>query len=133
MTDLSTILLNQNLMNSALDAANSSGAINLNNKLSQNNTNSPAEVNTTKEQGVYAVKGDHLYKEEMDINTDGVITNAEMSQYYAQLDKDYGNGLSSIQSKTVSNVVTTAQAANAYAANETGYAIPYTSLIEKYA
>ena len=72
-------------------------------------------------------------KEEMDINTDGVITNAEMTQYYAQLDKDYGNGLSSIQSKTVSNVVTTAQAANAYAANETGYAIPYTSLIEKYA
>lgn len=90
----------------------------------------PAQVSESSEQGVYAVKGDSKYKEEMDINTDGVVTNAEMAQYYAKLAKDYGDGISSLQNKTVGNVVTTAQAANAYMANQVNFSAGYTSLIE---
>lgn len=90
----------------------------------------PAQVSESSEQGVYAVKGDSKYKEEMDINTDGVVTNAEMAQYYAKLANDYGDGISSLQNKTVGNVVTTAQAANAYMANQVNFSAGYTSLIE---
>lgn len=90
----------------------------------------PAQVSESSEQGVYAVKGDSKYKEEMDINTDGVVTNAEMVQYYAKLANDYGDGISSLQNKTVGNVVTTAQAANAYMANQVNFSAGYTSLIE---
>lgn len=90
----------------------------------------PAQVSESSEQGVYAVKGDSKYKEEMDINTDGVVTNAEMAQYYAKLANDYGDGLSSLQNKTVGNVATTAQAANAYMANQVNFSAGYTSLIE---
>lgn len=90
----------------------------------------PAQVSESSEQGVYAVKGDSKYKEEMDINTDGVVTNAEMAQYYAKLTNDYGDGISSLQNKTVGNVVTTAQAANAYMANQVNFSAGYTSLIE---
>ena len=58
----------------------------------------PAQVSeSSSDQGVYAVKGDSKYKEEMDINTDGVVTNAEMAQYYAKLANDYGDGISSLQ------------------------------------
>lgn len=89
----------------------------------------PAQVSESSEQGVYAVKGDSKYKEEMDINTDGVVTNAEMAQYYAKLANDYGDGISSLQNKTVGNVATTAQAANAYMANEATFSVGYTSLI----
>lgn len=89
----------------------------------------PAQVSESSEQGVYAVKGDSKYKEEMDINTDGVVTNAEMAQYYAKLANDYGDGISSLQNKTVGNVATTAQAANAYMANEATFSASYTSLI----
>ena len=88
-----------------------------------------AQVSESSEQGVYAVKGDSKYKEEMDINTDGVVTNAEMAQYYAKLANDYGDGISSLQNKTVGNVATTAQAANAYMANEAIFSAGYTSLI----
>lgn len=90
----------------------------------------PAQVSESSEQGVYAVKGDSKYKEEMDINTDGVVTNAEMAQYYAKLTNDYGDCISSLQNKTVGNVVTTAQAANAYMANQVNFSAGYTSLIE---
>lgn len=90
----------------------------------------PAQVSESSEQGVYAVKGDSKYKEEMDINTDGVVTNAEMAQYYAKLANDYGDGISSLQNKTVGNVVTTAQAVNAYMANQVNFSAGYTSLIE---
>ncbi len=90
----------------------------------------PAQVSESSEQGVYAVKGDSKYKEEMDINTDGVVTNAEMAQYYAKLANDYGDGISSLQNKTVGNVVTTAQAANAYMSNQVNFSAGYTSLIE---
>lgn len=90
----------------------------------------PAQVSESSEQGVYAVKGDSKYKEEMDINTDGVVTNAEMAQYYAKLANDYGDGISSLQNKTVGNVVTTTQAANAYMANQVNFSAGYTSLIE---
>ena len=90
----------------------------------------PAQVSESSEQGVYAVKGDSKYKEEMDINTDGVVTNAEMGQYYAKLANDYGDGISSLQNKTVGNVVTTAQAANAYMSNQVNFSAGYTSLIE---
>ena len=90
----------------------------------------PAQVSESSDQGVYAVKGDSKYKEEMDINTDGVVTNAEMAQYYAKLANDYGDGISSLQNKTVGNVVTTAQAANAYMANQVNFSAGYTSLIE---
>ena len=90
----------------------------------------PAQVSESSEQGVYAVKGDSKYKEEMDINTDGVVTNAEMAQYYAKLTNDYGDGISSLQNKTVGNVVTTAQAANVYMANQVNFSAGYTSLIE---
>ena len=90
----------------------------------------PAQVSESFEQGVYAVKGDSKYKEEMDINTDGVVTNAEMAQYYAKLANDYGDGISSLQNKTVGNVATTAQAANAYMANQVNFSAGYTSLIE---
>lgn len=89
-----------------------------------------AQVSESSEQGVYAVKGDSKYKEEMDINTDGVVTNAEMAQYYAKLANDYGDGISSLQNKTVGNVATTAQAANAYMANQVNFSAGYTSLIE---
>lgn len=89
----------------------------------------PVQVSESSEQGVYAVKGDSKYKEEMDINTDGVVTNAEMAQYYAKLANDYGDGISSLQNKTVGNVATTAQAANAYMANEATFSAGYTSLI----
>ena len=90
----------------------------------------PTQVSESSEQGVYAVKGDSKYKEEMDINTDGVVTNAEMAQYYAKLANDYGDGISSLQNKTVGNVATTAQAANAYMANQVNFSAGYTSLIE---
>ena len=90
----------------------------------------PAQVSESSEQGVYAVKGDSKYKEEMDINTDGVVTNAEMAQYYAKLANDYGDGISSLQNKTVGNVATTAQAANVYMANQVNFSARYTSLIE---
>lgn len=90
----------------------------------------PAQVSESSEQGVYAVKGDSKYKEEMDINTDGVVTNAEMAQYYVKLANDYGDGISSLQNKTVGNVVTTAQVANAYMANQVNFSAGYTSLIE---
>ena len=90
----------------------------------------PAQVSESSEQGVYAVKGDSKYKEEMDINTDGVVTNAEMAQYYAKLANDYGDGISSLQNKTVGNVATTAQAANVYMANQVNFSAGYTSLIE---
>lgn len=90
----------------------------------------PAQVSESSEQGVYAVKGDSKYKEEMDINTDGVVTNAEMAQYYAKLANDYGDSISSLQNKTVGNVATTAQAANAYMANQVNFSAGYTSLIE---
>lgn len=90
----------------------------------------PAQVSESSEQGVYAVKGDSKYKEEMDINTDGVVTNAEMVQYYAKLANDYGDGISSLQNKTVGNVATTAQAANVYMANQVNFSAGYTSLIE---
>lgn len=90
----------------------------------------PAQVSESSEQGVYAVKGDSKYKEEMDINTDGVVTNAEMAQYYAKLANDYGDGISSLQNKTVGNVATTAQAVNAYMANQVNFSAGYTSLIE---
>ena len=90
----------------------------------------PAQVSESSKQGVYAVKGDSKYKEEMDINTDGVVTNAEMAQYYAKLANDYGDGISSLQNKTVGNVATTAQAANAYMANQVNFSAGYTSLIE---
>ena len=90
----------------------------------------PAQVSESSEQGVYAVKGDSKYKEEMDINTDGVVTNAEMAQYYAKLANDYGDGISSLQNKTVGNVATTAQAANVYMANQVKFSAGYTSLIE---
>ena len=89
-----------------------------------------AQVSESSEQGVYAVQGDSKYKEEMDINTDGVVTNAEMAQYYVKLANDYGDGISSLQNKTVGNVVTTAQAANAYMANQVNFSAGYTSLIE---
>lgn len=90
----------------------------------------PAQVSESSEQGVYAVKGDSKYKEEMDINTDGVVTNAEMAQYYAKLANDYGDSISSLQNKTVGNVATTAQAANVYMANQVKFSAGYTSLIE---
>ena len=90
----------------------------------------PAQVSESSEQGVYAVKGDSKYKEEMDINTDGVVTNAEMAQYYAKLANDYGDSISSLQNKTVGNVATTTQAANAYMANQVNFSAGYTSLIE---
>lgn len=90
----------------------------------------PAQVAESSEQGVYAVKGDSKYKEEMDINTDGVVTNAEMAQYYAKLANDYGDSISSLQNKTVGNVATTAQAANVYMANQVNFSAGYTSLIE---
>lgn len=90
----------------------------------------PAQVSESSEQGVYAVKGDSKYKEEMDINTDGVVTNAEMAQYYAKLANDYGDSISSLQNKTVGNVATTAQAANVYMANQVNFSAGYTSLIE---
>ena len=90
----------------------------------------PAQVSESSDQGVYAVKGDSKYKEEMDINTDGVVTNAEMAQYYAKLANDYGDGISSLQNKTVGNVATTAQAANVYMANQVNFSAGYTSLIE---
>lgn len=90
----------------------------------------PAQVSESSEQGVYAVKGDSKYKEEMDINTDSVVTNAEMAQYYAKLANDYGDSISSLQNKTVGNVATTAQAANVYMANQVKFSAGYTSLIE---
>ena len=90
----------------------------------------PAQVSESSEQGVYAVKGDSKYKEEMDINTDGVVTNAEMAQYYAKLANDYGDSISSLQNKTVGNVATTAQADNVYMANQVKFSAGYTSLIE---
>ena len=90
----------------------------------------PAQVSESSEQGVYAVKGDSKYKEEMDINTDGVVTNAEMAQYYAKLANDYCDSISSLQNKTVGNVATTAQAANVYMANQVKFSAGYTSLIE---
>ena len=90
----------------------------------------PAQVSESSEQGVYAVKGDSKYKEEMDINTDGVVTNAEMAQYYAKLANDYGDSISSLQNKTVGNVANTAQAANVYMANQVNFSAGYTSLIE---
>lgn len=126
MADVSAMLMNLGLMESALQSApkvSNAGVDRL---------NQAAQVQQTadsKEQGVYAVKGDSLYKEEMDANTDGVVTNAEMAEYYAKLVSDYGGEVPTLPS-TTNNVVTTSQAANAYMANESTYSAPYTSLIE---
>lgn len=121
MPDVSALALNQSLIQSALASAPKS-----NSAIQALNTSS----GSAQEQGVYAVKGDSLYKEEMDFNTDGVVTNAELAQYYAQIAGDYGDSVSSLQDTSVGNVVTTAQAASAYAANEVSFSAPYTSLIE---
>lgn len=133
MADLSAMMLNQGLMESALsfqptvqaNALKSAAVSSADSASKPQNTESAAA-----EEGVYAVKGDSKYKEEMDTNTDGVITNTEMTQYYAKLASDYGSSLPSLENKSVGNVVTTAQAANAYMANEAAYSAGYTSLIQ---
>lgn len=133
MADLSAMMLNQGLMESALsfqptvqaNALKSAAVSSADSASKPQNTESVAA-----EEGVYAVKGDSKYKEEMDTNTDGVITNTEMTQYYAKLASDYGSSLPSLENKSVGNVVTTAQAANAYMANEAAYSAGYTSLIQ---
>jgi len=81
---------------------------------------------------VYATKGDSKYKASMDINGDGTITNQEVSAYYAKIASSYGSNLNSLQVKTVGNVATSAQAANAYSANNIAYstASTGTSFIE---
>ena len=64
------------------------------------------------------------------INSDGVVTNAEMVQYYAKVASDYGSDFSGLTSRSTENVVTTAQAANAYMANEAAFSAGATSYIE---
>ena len=130
MPDLSSMILNQSLVESSLASASCLLAKNVGTSIVDKTPAVDSSFGAANQQGVYAVKGDSLYKEEMDLNTDGVITNEEMSQYYAKLATDYGDGVSSLENKTVGNVVTTAQAANAYMANEAAYSAAYTSLIE---
>lgn len=132
--DLMALKMNQQLIDSAMSfqptAKSSLTPVSAIKSNVASASQEPAQVSESSEQGVYAVKGDSKYKEEMDINTDGVVTNAEMAQYYAKLANDYGDGISSLQNKTVGNVVTTAQAANAYMANQVNFSAGYTSLIE---
>ena len=124
MADVSAMMLNLSLMQSAISSIPQQPAA----KLEQSADVQAASE--SKEQGVYAVKGDSLYKEEMDANTDGVVTNAEMAQYYAKIASDYGGSPQPLGNK-VGSVVTTSQAANAYMSSEAAYSAPYTSLIEK--
>ncbi len=126
MADVSAMLMNLSLMESALQSTPKMPTASVD-KLNQ--FANVQQTGESKEQGVYAVKGDSLYKEEMDANTDGIVTNAEMAQYYAKIASDYG-GKAPTLANTTSNVVTTAQAANTYMANEAVYSAPYTSLIE---
>ena len=132
--DLMALKMNQQLINSAMSfqptVKSSLTPVSAIKSNVASASQEPAQVSESSEQGVYAVKGDSKYKEEMDINTDGVVTNAEMAQYYVKLANDYGDGISSLQNKTVGNVVTTAQAANAYMANQVNFSAGYTSLIE---
>ena len=124
MADVSALMMNLSLMQSALTSVTTQSPTT---KLDQ-----AANVKTTSnssEQDVYAVKGDPLYNEEMDTNTDGVVTNQEMAAYYAKIASDYGGSPPTL-ANTTSNVVNTSQAANTYMANEATYSAPYTSLIE---
>ena len=126
MPDLSAMMLNLSLTESAL---NSAPKVNIKEAPSAaQNTQVDSSANV--DQGVYAVKGDSLYKEEMDTNTDGVVTNAEMAQYYAKVSSEYGSNFSGLGSRSTENVVTTAQAANAYMANEAAFSAGATSYIE---
>lgn len=126
MADVSAMLMNLSLMESTLQSTPKVSSANVD-RLNQ--TANVQQTADSKEQGVYAVKGDSLYKEEMDANTDGVVTNAEMAQYYAKIASDYGGEVPTL-ANTTNNVVTTSQAANTYMANEATYSAPYTSLIE---
>lgn len=132
--DLMALKMNQQLINSAMSfqptVKSSLTPVSAIKSNVASASQEPAQVSESSEQGVYAVKGDSKYKEEMDINTDGVVTNAEMAQYYAKLVNDYGDSISSLQNKTVGNVATTAQAANVYMANQVNFSAGYTSLIE---
>ena len=65
----------------------------------------------------------------MDSNLDGVITNIEMGQYYAQLAVDYGNDIVSLQNNSIGSIVVASQAANVYSANDVAYSAPHTSLL----
>ena len=121
MSDISALLLNQSIMQSALNAVPASTA-------PVQSINSSAA--SPQDSNVYALEGDSLYNEDMDVNGDGVVTNEEMTQYYAKLASDYGSNISSLENKTVGNVVTAAQAVNTYSANESAYSAPYTSLIK---
>ncbi len=124
MADVSAMMMNLSLMQTALNSAPQSPVSKLNDA-----TVNVSGASGSSDQGVYAVKGDSLYKEEMDTNTDGVVTNAEMAAYYAKIASDYGGNVPTMGS-TTSNVVTTSQAANAYMSNEAAFSAPYTSLIE---
>ena len=126
MPDLSAMMLNLSLTESAL---NSAPKVNIKEAPSAAQ-NTQVDSSPNADQGVYAVKGDSLYKEEMDTNTDGVVTNAEMAQYYAKVSSEYGSNFSGLGSRSTENVVTTAQAANAYMANETAFSAGATSYIE---
>lgn len=137
MSDISSLALDTSILTSAINSTANTVLTNTqataqgsaaSSMLSSDS--SVQTTNTSKEQGVYAVKGDSQYKEEMDLNVDGTITNAEMTQYYAKIASDYGSGVSSLQDNSVGNVVTTSQAANAYMSNEAAYSAAYTSLIE---
>ncbi len=126
MPDLSAMMLNLSLTESAL---NSVPKIDLKEAPTAAQS-APVDTSANADQGVYAVKGDSLYKEEMDTNSDGVVTNAEMVQYYAKVASDYGSDFSGLTSRSTENVVTTAQAANAYMANEAAFSAGATSYIE---
>ena len=126
MPDLSAMMLNLSLTESAL---NSAPKVNIKEAPSAAQ-NTQVDSSPNADQGVYAVKGDSLYKEEMDTNTDGVVTNAEMAQYYAKVSSEYGSNFSGLGSRSTENVVTTAQAANAYMANEAAFSAGATSYIE---
>ncbi len=126
MPDLSAMMLNLSLTESAL---NSAPKVNIKEAPSAAQ-NTQVDSSANADQGVYAVKGDSLYKEEMDTNTDGVVTNAEMAQYYAKVSSEYGSNFSGLGSRSTENVVTTAQAANAYMANEAAFSAGATSYIE---
>lgn len=120
VSDISALLLNQGIMQAALNTLPASVA-------PVQAINSSAA--STQDSNVYAVEGDSLYNEDMDVNGDGVVTNEEMTQYYAKLASDYGGNIASLENKTAGNVVTAAQAVNTYSANESAYSAPYTSLI----
>lgn len=126
MPDLSAMMLNLSLTESAL---NSVPKINTQPAPSAEQS-TPVDTSSSADQSVYAVKGDSLYKEEMDANTDGVVTNAEMTQYYAKVASEFGSDFSGLGSRSTENVVTTAQAANAYMANEAAFTAGATSFIE---